>query len=78
MSFKQGFEKEAFVGLLARGALALARPVAGLALKGAKVIGKGAVKAMGGPLNAAATAAGAASDAGEYSKKLKAAREGLT
>lgn len=66
--FVAGFEKTS--GVLG----AIAKPVVGAG----KWLGGALIKGMGGKLNAAATALGTASDAADYSSKLKAAREGLS
>jgi hypothetical protein len=97
VSFKEGFEKEAFsppfLGAIGRGAAGALGAVGRTAAKGAfaagstavrgglavaKPVGRFTVKAMGGPIAAAGTALGVASDASTYGQKMKAAREGLS
>lgn len=72
MAFSRGFEKvaaqekEAFVGLLARGAMSLARPLAGAAAKAGGSVVRGANKVLGGTLGTVMTGYQAAGDYKKY------------
>ena len=50
---------------------------AGVVGSALKAVGKGVLKATGGPIGAALTAVGAANDFGDASAKMQKARQGL-
>lgn len=82
MGFSQGFEKvasqekTAVVGLLARGAMAVARPLAGAAAKAGGSVVRGANKVLGGTLGTVMTGYQTVGDYKKYKNMMNSSIQG--